>query len=59
MYQVFNMGHRLEIFTTAKAADAMIRTASAFGIAAQVVGRVETGTKKELFLHVKNETIVY
>ncbi|MBL7759538.1 MAG: phosphoribosylformylglycinamidine cyclo-ligase [Sediminibacterium sp.] len=41
MYQVFNMGHRLEIFTTAAAAERMIQTAAQFNINAQVVGRVE------------------
>jgi phosphoribosylformylglycinamidine cyclo-ligase len=58
MYQVFNMGHRLEIFTDPASADQMIKTAAAFGIAAQVVGRVEEG-KKELLLKVNGEEIVY
>ncbi len=41
MYQVFNMGHRLEIFTNEDTALAMIKTAESLGIAAQIVGRVE------------------
>lgn len=41
MYQVFNMGHRLEIFTDAMSAAQMIQTAASFGIEAQIVGRVE------------------
>ncbi|MDD2792498.1 MAG: AIR synthase-related protein [Sediminibacterium sp.] len=45
MYQVFNMGHRLEIFTTAEAAEKMIRTAAQFNIEAQVVGRVEAAVE--------------
>lgn len=59
MYQVFNMGHRLEIFTTPDAAESMIRAAQGFGIPAQIVGRVEAGTKKELLLTVNGETISY
>lgn len=59
MYQVFNMGHRLEIFTAPAAAQAMIETAKAFGIPAQIVGRVEKSDKKELHLTVNGETIVY
>lgn len=59
MYQVFNMGHRLEIFTTAKAADKMVATASEFGIMAQIVGRVETSAKKELLLNVNGQTISF
>ncbi len=59
MYQVFNMGHRLEIFTTPQAAKSMINIAEDFGIAARVVGRVELSAKKELLLTVNGETISY
>jgi len=41
MYQVFNMGHRLEIFTNETSANQMIKTAAGLGIEAQIVGRVE------------------
>lgn len=41
MYQVFNMGHRLEIYLKPEDADAMIEYATSFGIDAQVVGHVE------------------
>ncbi|HLD52172.1 MAG TPA: AIR synthase related protein [Sediminibacterium sp.] len=41
MYQVFNMGHRLEIFTNEATANSMIETAASLGIEAQIVGRVE------------------
>jgi len=50
MYQVFNMGHRLEIFTDAAAADHLIAIAKGLGIDAQVVGYVEASEKKELIL---------
>ena len=50
MYQVFNMGHRLEIFTSEVDADHVIATAREFGIEAKVVGRVEESEKKELVL---------
>jgi phosphoribosylformylglycinamidine cyclo-ligase len=50
MYQVFNMGHRLEVFTNKEAAEAMIAIAASFGIEAQIVGRVEASTEKELVL---------
>lgn len=48
MYQVFNMGCRLEIYTDEKGADEIIGAATAFGIDAQVVGRVETAERNEL-----------
>ena len=50
MYQVFNMGHRLEIFTNSDAADALIKIAKTFNIEAQVIGRVESSNNKELIL---------
>jgi len=50
MYQVFNMGHRLEVFTNPQAAEAMIAIAASFGIEAQIVGRVEAAAEKELVL---------
>ena len=51
MYQVFNMGHRLEIFTNPKTAEALIAAAAEFNIEAQIVGRVEAAQKSSLHLH--------
>lgn len=48
MYQVFNMGTRLEIYTDEKNADAIISVSKKFGVDAQVIGRVEECEKKEL-----------
>jgi phosphoribosylformylglycinamidine cyclo-ligase len=59
MYQVFNMGHRLEIFTTPKCAHELIKIASGFGIGAKIVGRIESAEEKELVLRVGNENIIY
>jgi phosphoribosylformylglycinamidine cyclo-ligase len=59
MYQVFNMGHRLEIFTDADTATALIDEAKQFNIEAKIVGRVEASAKKELELHVNGNTITY
>ena len=50
MYQVFNMGHRLEIFTDEATAPVLIEIAKGFNIDAQVIGRVETSNHKELVL---------
>jgi phosphoribosylformylglycinamidine cyclo-ligase len=59
MYQVFNMGHRLEIFTTEKCASDLIKLASGFGIGAKIVGRLERAEESELVLQVGNENIIY
>src|SRR5215203_1889586 len=44
MYQVFNMGCRLEIYTDEKNADGLISIAKDFELDAQVIGRVEAGS---------------
>jgi phosphoribosylformylglycinamidine cyclo-ligase len=59
MYQVFNMGHRLEIFTDEKNASALISEAKQFNIEAKIIGRVEASTNKELHLHVNGNVISY
>src|SRR5690606_21925144 len=41
MYQVFNMGHRLEIYTDQPTAEQIIGISNSFGIEAQIVGHVE------------------
>jgi phosphoribosylformylglycinamidine cyclo-ligase len=59
MYQVFNMGHRLEIFTDAASAAKMIEEAAALGIEGRIVGRVEASEKKELILKTAKGELVY
>ena len=41
MYQVFNMGHRMEIYVSPEDAQAVIDIAKSFNIDAQIIGRVE------------------
>ena len=57
MYQVFNMGHRLEIFTNDKTAAALIAIAAEFNIEAQIVGRVEAAAHSSLHLHTSTGVI--
>ncbi len=45
MYQVFNMGHRLEVYLPEAMAQRVIEIAHEFGIAAQIVGFVEQADK--------------
>jgi phosphoribosylformylglycinamidine cyclo-ligase len=59
MYQVFNMGTRLEIYTDETSAAQFISIAQSFGVDAQVIGRVEESEKKEVELRVGDEVIVY
>lgn len=59
MYQVFNMGCRLEIYTTGEAAEAIIQTAVQFGVDAKIIGHVEPGEKKELIIHTNEGELRY
>ena len=59
MYEVFNMGCRLEVYCEQAHAQTIIDTAESFGIAAQIIGRVEESTKKELLIKVRGEEITY
>ena len=45
MYQVFNMGHRMEIYVRPKVAEQVIALSKSFNIDAQVVGHIEEGKK--------------
>ncbi len=53
MYQVFNMGHRMEIYVAPEEAQAVISAAESFGISAQIIGRVEesSASSAHLSLH--------
>ena len=57
MYQVFNMGCRMEIYTSEKAADNIIKTAGQFGIDARVIGRVEEAQEQSLEIHTGKDII--
>jgi len=59
MYQVFNMGCRLEIYTDEKNADRLISIANEYDIEAQVIGRVEAANEKVLNIVLPNNEIVY
>ena len=59
MYEVFNMGCRLEIYCDPADAAIMIEAANQFGIAAQVIGRVEASDKKELVIKTVSGEIYY
>ena len=50
MYKVFNMGHRLEIYTNEYNASKIINIAKYFNIGAQIIGRVEKARQKSLLI---------
>lgn len=59
MYQVFNMGCRMEIYTEEAKVENIVNIASQFGIKAQLIGRVDANSQKQLVIKTANEEIVY
>jgi phosphoribosylformylglycinamidine cyclo-ligase len=48
MYKVFNMGHRMELYVPQEIADDIIAISKSFNIDAQLIGRVEASSKKQV-----------
>ena len=48
MYTVFNMGHRMEIYTDITTAEEIITIAGKFNVEAQIIGHVEASANKKL-----------
>ena len=48
MYKVFNMGHRMEIYVPFEIASDLIAISESFGIAAQVIGKVDSFDGKQV-----------
>jgi phosphoribosylformylglycinamidine cyclo-ligase len=59
MYQVFNMGHRMEIYVDESIAQRIIDIAKSFNVAAQIIGRVETADAKQLTIESEFGTFKY
>ena len=59
LYQVFNMGHRLEVYLPQDHAAAVLAIAERFGIDAQVVGYVERADRASVRLHTPGGTEDY
>jgi phosphoribosylformylglycinamidine cyclo-ligase len=59
MYQVFNMGHRFEIYTSEKNADTIIKIAATFNLEAKVIGHCEASDRKSLTIKSEFGTFEY
>jgi len=59
MYQVFNCGHRLELYVNPAIAKDLIAISEGFGVSAQIVGRVEDNSVKKLTIKSEFGTFVY
>jgi phosphoribosylformylglycinamidine cyclo-ligase len=59
MYKVFNMGHRMELYVPAEIAEDIIAISKSFNIDAQIIGRVEGSTQKQVTIVSENGEFVY
>lgn len=59
MYKVFNMGHRMEIYTSEETAQSIIEISKSFGIEAQIIGRVEAFEGKQVTISAENGEFIY
>jgi phosphoribosylformylglycinamidine cyclo-ligase len=59
MYQVFNMGHRMELYVASAFAQTIIDISHEFNIPAQIVGRVEASDQKKLTIKSEHGTYIY
>ncbi len=59
MYQVFNCGHRMEIYVPQDIANHIIEISKSFGVDAQIVGRVEASSTKKLTITSNYGTFEY
>ena len=59
MYQVFNCGHRMELYVDEAIANDLIAISESFGVPAQVIGRVEVSDKKRLTIKSEYGTFEY
>ena len=59
MYQVFNCGHRMELYVSSEIADEIIKTSKSFNVDAQIIGKVEASEVKKLTIKSEFGEFVY
>ena len=59
MYQVFNCGHRMELYVKPEVANAIIEISKSYNVDAKIIGRVEASDKKQLTISSEYGTFKY
>ncbi|MCX7548256.1 AIR synthase-related protein [Xanthomarina sp. F1114] len=59
MYQVFNCGHRMELYVSPEVAEDIIAISKSFNVDAKIIGRVEASEKKQLSISSEFGEFVY
>jgi phosphoribosylformylglycinamidine cyclo-ligase len=59
MYRVFNMGHRMEIYTSEIVASEMIKISEKFNVAAKIIGHCDASESKKLTIRTEHGSFEY
>ena len=59
MFEVFNMGHRMEVYIEEKYAQQIIDISKNFNIEAKIIGHVKSASKKQLTIKHENSSFIY
>ena len=59
MYQVFNCGHRMELYVSRETADEIISISKSYNVNAHIIGRVEASENKKLTINSEFGTFIY
>lgn len=59
MYKVFNMGHRMEIYTDEETAKGVIEISKSFGVDAQIIGHCEALDSPQVTVKTENGEFIY
>jgi len=59
MYQVFNCGHRMELYMSSEIAEDLIAISQSYNVNAQIIGRVEESATKKLTIKSEYGTFEY
>ena len=50
LYEVYNMGHRMEVYTNTESADVLMKLAADYNIEAKIIGHVEKAKQPEVLI---------
>ncbi len=59
MFEVFNMGHRMEVYLEEKYAQKIIDISKSFNVEAKIIGRVKPASEKQLTIKHENSSLIY
>ena len=59
MFQVFNMGHRMELYIPEEIAGELIQISESYGVSAKIIGKCEKADSKMLSIHAMNQVFEY